>query len=109
MLIERAMHQFRMPLAGAVLIAVAGIGAGEAAKIRGRNLILASPPLPIKTAVCGPNVLYMLLKLQGCPVTFQQVVQELGSDDKMTSLLEFAEAAARLGRRPGSAVVLWRN
>jgi hypothetical protein len=97
MRIEGAMAQLRTSLVGAVLLAVAGIGAVRGGEDPGSNPDPGLSPLPVKTLVCGPNVLYMLLKLQGRPVTYQQVVQALGSDDKMTSLLELREAAARLG------------
>jgi len=97
MLIERARAQLRTLLVGAVLLAIVAIGAVRAGEDPGSNPDPGISALPVKTLVCGPNVLYMLLKLQGLPVTFEQVVQELGSDNKMMSLVELREAAARLG------------
>jgi hypothetical protein len=97
MLIERARTQLRTSLVGAVLLAVVAIGAVRAGEDPGSSPDPGISTPPVKTLVCGPNVLYMLLKLQGRPVTFQQVAQELGSDNKLTSLIELREAAARLG------------
>jgi hypothetical protein len=91
------MAQLRLSLVGAVLLS----GVGIAMSRGGENLESKAGPgvsiLPVKRLVCGPNVLYMLLNLQGRRVSFQQVVRELGSDNKITSMLELREAAARLG------------
>lgn len=97
MLMESAMARFRKSLVGVVLLAVVAIGAVRGGENPGSNPDPGLSTLPVKTLVCGPNVLYMLLKLQGRPVTFQQVARELGSDNKLTSLLELRQAAARLG------------
>ena len=97
MRIERARAQLRTSLVGAVLLAVVAIGAVRGGEDPGSNPDPDLSTVPVKTLVCGPNVLYMLLQLQGRPVTYQQVAQALGSDNKLTSLIELREAAARLG------------
>jgi ABC-type bacteriocin/lantibiotic exporter with double-glycine peptidase domain len=50
-----------------------------------------------KTLVCGPNSLYMLLRMCGRPVTFEQVARQCGSDNRWTTMLELRDAADRLG------------
>ncbi len=96
-LVARPMAQRWTSAVGAVVLAVVGIGAVRGSDKPGAKPETGISSLPVKTMVCGPNVLYMLLKLQGRPVTFQQVAHELGSDNKMTSLLELREASAQLG------------
>ncbi len=97
MWIEAAMAQLRTALLGVVLLDVAGISAGRGGENPGSRPDPGLATLPVKSLVCGPNSLYMLLKLQGRPVTFPQVAQELGSDNKLTSLLELHKTAARFG------------
>jgi hypothetical protein len=97
MWIEGVVAQLRTTLRGVVLLATAGISAACCGENPGSRPDPGLPALPVKSLVCGPNSLYMLLKLQGRPVTFPQVAQELGSDNMLTSLLELHKSAARLG------------
>lgn len=97
MRVARATARLRRLLVGVVLLPGIGIGAARSGGDPGSDPDPGLPAPPVKTMACGPNTLFMLLQLQGRPVTYQQVVRELGSDDKMTSMLELREAAARLG------------
>jgi hypothetical protein len=50
-----------------------------------------------KQLACGPNVLYLLLRMHGRPVTFQEAEAAVVVGPKGTSLIELREAAGRLG------------
>lgn len=56
-----------------------------------------SPPGYDANRACGPNSLYMLLKLSGIDVKFSDVMTYYPKDPGGMSLLELKEAAARFG------------
>jgi hypothetical protein len=93
--IGRVMIQLRTLLVGATLLQGLGISAARGGDQPG------TAPEPRRPAgrrmVCGLNALYLLLRLDGLPVTYRDVVRELGSDDKPMSMVELRDAAARLG------------
>jgi hypothetical protein len=93
--IGRVMIQLRTLFVGAALLQGLGISAARGGDQPG------TAPEPRHSAgrrmVCGPNALYLLLRLDGLPVTYRDVVRELGSDDKPMSIVELRDAAARLG------------
>jgi peptidase C39-like protein len=91
------MIPLRMLLVGFVVLQGLGIGAALGGDESGTRRDSRVPAKPVKTMVCGPNALYMLLKLCGRPVTYEQVAHELGSDNKITTMVELRDAAARLG------------
>jgi hypothetical protein len=58
---------------------------------------VAAPRDEHAQSVCGRNALYIYLRLQACPVSYDQVAREVQIDERGTSLQALHNAARRLG------------
>jgi predicted double-glycine peptidase len=73
------------------------VGGGRSADSTGPPRAARSDGLLEKQFACGPNVLYLLLRMYDRPVTLQKVRAAIPIGPKGTNLLELHHAASRLG------------